>query len=96
MRATCAALAYATRAIFPEPYWSRRPPGCRAWDWGKPLLLAPAMNTFMWESPFTEQHLAVCRRLGATVSAVCVAGCIPKHCAPFLHVLPVHVASRAL
>lgn len=39
----------------------------RAWDWGKPLLLAPAMNTFMWESPFTEQHLAVCRRLGATV-----------------------------
>ncbi|KAL4428241.1 hypothetical protein ABPG75_002330 [Micractinium tetrahymenae] len=41
----------------------------RAWDSGKPLLLAPAMNTFMWESPFTEQHLEVCRQLGATVVA---------------------------
>jgi phosphopantothenoylcysteine synthetase/decarboxylase len=25
------------------------------------------MNTYMWESPFTEQHLGVLRRLGATV-----------------------------
>jgi phosphopantothenoylcysteine decarboxylase len=39
----------------------------RAWDWSKPLLLAPAMNTLMWDSPFTEQHLAACRRLGAMV-----------------------------
>jgi phosphopantothenoylcysteine decarboxylase len=42
--------------------------GCRAWDFSKPLLLAPAMNTFMWASPFTEHHLATCRRLGALVS----------------------------
>ena len=42
---------------------------CRAWDWQKPLLLAPAMNTFMWESPFTAQHLAACQQLGATVGA---------------------------
>ena len=39
----------------------------RAWDFGKPLLLAPAMNTFMWDSPFTAQHLAAITRLGATV-----------------------------
>ena len=39
----------------------------RAWDFRKPLLLAPAMNTFMWESPFTEQHLAACRELGAII-----------------------------
>ncbi|GAB4814253.1 hypothetical protein N2152v2_001299 [Parachlorella kessleri] len=36
----------------------------RAWDFDKPLLVAPAMNTFMWESPFTERHLAACRGLG--------------------------------
>jgi phosphopantothenoylcysteine decarboxylase len=26
---------------------------------GKPLLVAPAMNTAMWQSPFTRRHLAV-------------------------------------
>lgn len=39
----------------------------RAWDFSKPLLLAPAMNTFMWDSPFTAQHLAAVTGLGATV-----------------------------
>jgi phosphopantothenoylcysteine decarboxylase len=29
----------------------------RAWDWGKPLLLAPAMNTAMWLHPLTAQQL---------------------------------------
>jgi phosphopantothenoylcysteine decarboxylase len=29
----------------------------RAWDFGKPVILAPAMNTFMWESPVTLRHL---------------------------------------
>lgn len=43
----------------------------RAWDYAKPLLLAPAMNTFMWDSPFTAQHLAVVTQLGATVSCGC-------------------------
>lgn len=41
----------------------------RAWDFKKPLLLAPAMNTFMWESPFTSTHLQVCRDLGVDVVA---------------------------
>ncbi|GAC1334945.1 MAG: phosphopantothenoylcysteine decarboxylase [Isosphaeraceae bacterium] len=29
----------------------------RAWDFSKPILLAPAMNTRMWESPVTIRHL---------------------------------------
>ncbi|KAL5998615.1 Phosphopantothenoylcysteine decarboxylase [Asimina triloba] len=29
----------------------------RAWDFNKPIFAAPAMNTFMWDSPFTERHL---------------------------------------
>ena len=39
----------------------------RAWDWGKPLLVAPAMNTHMWDSPFTAQQLAVLSGLGAHI-----------------------------
>ena len=38
----------------------------RAWDFDRPLIVAPAMNTFMWESPFTAAHLAVLRKLGAS------------------------------
>lgn len=30
----------------------------RAWDYSKPLIVAPAMNTLMWESPITRRHLA--------------------------------------
>jgi phosphopantothenoylcysteine decarboxylase len=29
----------------------------RAWDFSKPVVLAPAMNTLMWESPVTLRHL---------------------------------------
>jgi phosphopantothenoylcysteine decarboxylase len=29
----------------------------RAWDRARPLVLAPAMNTLMWEHPFTARHL---------------------------------------
>jgi len=29
----------------------------RAWDASKPLVLAPAMNTLMWDSPVTLRHL---------------------------------------
>ncbi|MGP0064660.1 MAG: flavoprotein [Isosphaeraceae bacterium] len=31
----------------------------RAWDFSKPILLAPAMNTLMWQSPVTRRHLGV-------------------------------------
>ncbi len=30
----------------------------RAWDFGRPVVLAPAMNTLMWDSPVTRRHLA--------------------------------------
>jgi phosphopantothenoylcysteine decarboxylase len=30
----------------------------RAWDFSKPLLFAPAMNTLMWQNPITRRHLA--------------------------------------
>lgn len=30
----------------------------RAWDRTRPVVLAPAMNTFMWEHPATARHLA--------------------------------------
>jgi phosphopantothenoylcysteine decarboxylase len=29
----------------------------RAWDFERPVVLAPAMNTLMWESPVTRRHL---------------------------------------
>jgi phosphopantothenoylcysteine decarboxylase len=29
----------------------------RAWDFSRPLVLAPAMNTLMWQSPVTLRHL---------------------------------------
>ena len=38
----------------------------RAWDLGRPVVLAPAMNTLMWEHPFTRRHLrAVAADMGA-------------------------------
>jgi phosphopantothenoylcysteine decarboxylase len=29
----------------------------RAWDMSKPMIVAPAMNTFMWQHPLTQQQL---------------------------------------
>jgi phosphopantothenoylcysteine decarboxylase len=29
----------------------------RAWDFAKPVILAPAMNTLMWDNPATRRHL---------------------------------------
>lgn len=29
----------------------------RAWDTSRPVILAPAMNTLMWEHPLTSRHL---------------------------------------
>ncbi|GAB4839361.1 Phosphopantothenoylcysteine decarboxylase [Ancistrocladus abbreviatus] len=39
----------------------------RAWDYNKPLFVAPAMNTFMWNNPFTERHLVSIDELGITL-----------------------------
>jgi phosphopantothenoylcysteine decarboxylase len=38
----------------------------RAWDPARPVVLAPAMNTLMWEHPLTRKHLrAVAADFGA-------------------------------
>lgn len=34
----------------------------RAWEIGKPLVVAPAMNTLMWNHPATAEHLVALRR----------------------------------
>ena len=39
----------------------------RAWDTAKPVVLAPAMNTLMWQHPFTRRHLrSIAADWGAT------------------------------
>lgn len=39
----------------------------RAWDFSRPVLVCPAMNTVMWQSPFTPKHLAELTSLGVQV-----------------------------
>ena len=39
----------------------------RAWDFSKPCLIAPAMNTAMWEHPATNQQLTILRTWGYTI-----------------------------
>jgi len=43
----------------------------RAWDMARPVVLAPAMNTLMWEHPFTRKHL---RAVAADFGAMHVPG----------------------
>ncbi|MBY0459544.1 MAG: phosphopantothenoylcysteine decarboxylase [Gemmataceae bacterium] len=46
----------------------------RAWDLSRPVVLAPAMNTLMWQHPFTKRHLR-------SIAADLGAGHIPAHLA---------------
>lgn len=39
----------------------------RAWDYAKPMILAPAMNTMMWDHDLTAKQTGEMRRLGARV-----------------------------
>lgn len=40
----------------------------RAWDFEKPFIVAPAMNTLMWTNKFTATHLQVIEdQLGGTI-----------------------------
>jgi phosphopantothenoylcysteine decarboxylase len=43
----------------------------RAWDLAKPVVLAPAMNTLMWQHPFTRRHL---RAIAADSGAAHIPG----------------------
>ncbi|CAK9143488.1 unnamed protein product [Ilex paraguariensis] len=38
-----------------------------AWDYSKPFFIAPAMNTFMWNNPFTERYLMIIEELGISL-----------------------------
>ena len=37
---------------------------CRAWDFKKPILVAPAMNTFMWDHPITGIQISTLKSWG--------------------------------
>lgn len=37
----------------------------RAWDMARPVVLAPAMNTLMWQHPLTRRHLGLLADLPA-------------------------------
>ena len=39
----------------------------RAWDYTRPVIVAPAMNTMMWHHPSTEEHLHKIKSWGAQV-----------------------------
>ncbi len=39
----------------------------RAWDWEKPMLLCPAMNTMMWNNQPTSQQIELLKTWGATI-----------------------------
>ncbi|KAI3863216.1 hypothetical protein MKX03_002321 [Papaver bracteatum] len=41
--------------------------GVRDWDFNKPLFVAPAMNTYMWNNPFTQRHLDAISELGISL-----------------------------
>ena len=43
----------------------------RAWDWSRPVVLAPAMNTLMWQHPITRKHL---KSLAADFGAAHIPG----------------------
>ena len=39
----------------------------RAWDFSKPIIVCPSMNTFMWDHPVTKQQLGTVLGWGYTV-----------------------------
>ncbi|KAK7256663.1 hypothetical protein RIF29_30117 [Crotalaria pallida] len=39
----------------------------RAWDYSKPLFVAPSMNFFMWDNSFTEKHIMSIDELGISL-----------------------------
>lgn len=63
----------------------------RAWDPARPVLLAPAMNTFMWEHPLTRRHLAqlaaLCAPPPPDLDADALIAWINRHC-PRLRIVP--------
>jgi phosphopantothenoylcysteine decarboxylase len=42
----------------------------RAWDFVRPVIVAPAMNSLMWANPFTQEHILKLYSLGTKVKVV--------------------------
>jgi phosphopantothenoylcysteine decarboxylase len=67
----------------------------RAWDRTRPIVLAPAMNTLMWEHPLTTRHLrqladlATPAALPTTTEALDLIAWINSQCATLRVVPPV-------
>jgi len=61
----------------------------RAWDLAKPIVLAPAMNTLMWQNPFTRRHLRA-------IAADFGAGHIPSHFDDLQMIAQINDRSRTL
>lgn len=61
----------------------------RAWDKSRPIILAPAMNTLMWENDFTRKHLRA-------IAADHGAGHIPGHLDESQLIAAINERSRTL
>ena len=61
----------------------------RAWDVTRPVLLAPAMNTLMWQHPFTRRHLRA-------IAADFGAGHVPGHLADDLLIAQINDRAKGL
>ncbi len=66
----------------------------RAWDRSRPVVLVPAMNTFMWEHPATARHLRqIAEDMGAAAPAALalpdLVECINRQSAALRVVAPV-------
>lgn len=44
----------------------------RAWDFSKPLILAPAMNTAMWDHFLTQEQLSTIQKFAANPDRVVI------------------------
>jgi phosphopantothenoylcysteine decarboxylase len=72
----------------------------RAWDPGRPVVLAPAMNTLMWQHPLTGRHLRQLARDAGAGDAPADLGLdglvawLNAHC-PRLRVVPPQVKQLA-
>jgi phosphopantothenoylcysteine decarboxylase len=72
----------------------------RAWDPGRPLILAPAMNTLMWQHPITRRHLRQIALDAGLISVpdyvdeTAVVAAINEQC-PLLRIVPPQVKTLA-
>ena len=39
----------------------------RAWDWTRPVVIAPSMNVSMWQNPPTAEHISLLKDRGAKI-----------------------------